>query len=67
ILGITGIIQKIDVSELTIHFDIFWVLGIAFLLLMVLFPASKSRISRFEGTILFVTYMVYMVFLFKIS
>lgn len=57
VLGAVGIIQPITASEKLINFDIYWMLGITFILLPILFIFKK--ITRLEGLILFVLVSIY--------
>lgn len=57
VLGITGIFKPIDVSQSILNFDIYWVLGIAFIIFP--FMLNKRKIFRWEGAILFIAYIVY--------
>lgn len=57
ILGITAIIQNVQVSELILSNDMVWMLGITLLILPMMI--SKKNIQRVEGLILFLVYGVY--------
>lgn len=61
IVGFTGIVRPIVVSEEFINKDFLWMLGFTLLL----FPLflSRMRISRWEGALLLVSYGVYVYFL----
>jgi cation:H+ antiporter len=61
IIGITALIHPIQVSEDFLRSDYLWMIGITLLL----FPLMKTkmRISKVEGTLLLVSYVVYMYFL----
>lgn len=60
VLGITAIIQPINlVNEKLLNFDIFWMLGIAFILIPLAFLPTRFQFSRYKGIILFVGYVVY--------
>jgi cation:H+ antiporter len=61
IIGITAIIEPISVADEFIRVDFWWMIGITVLL----FPLIKTKmqISKFEGSILFLTYLAYMFFL----
>lgn len=64
ILGVASIIRKIDVPELTVRFDIYWVLLFAILLIVFILPARISKITRIEGIIFISVYFVYIYLLF---
>jgi len=61
ILGITSIIHPISVAEEIIQSDVFWMLATSF----ILFPMGflGKRLSRFDGTLLLGTYLIYVYFL----
>jgi len=61
IIGLTGIIRPIYISEAFIRSDYLWMIGISILL----FPLMKikMRISKIEGLILLIAYIAYLVFL----
>lgn len=61
ILGITAIINPIQISKPFLDFDYLWMIGITLLL----FPLmrTKMRISKVEGGILLLSYIAYLYFL----
>ncbi len=60
VLGITAIIQPIAVkSEAILTSDIFWMLGIAFILIPLAFMPKKFSLGRIKGLVLFVGYAVF--------
>jgi cation:H+ antiporter len=61
VIGLTGIITPIPVSEMVINFDVFWVIGIAF----VLFPLMRygKIITRTKGIFLLTIYLAYILLL----
>ena len=60
VLGITAIIQPIAVvSEATLNSDIFWMLGIAFILIPLAFIPRKFTVGRLKGLLLFAGYVVF--------
>lgn len=61
IIGLTAIINPINVSDAFIWFDFLWMIGISLLL----FPLmrTKMRISKSEGSILLLSYFAYLYFL----
>ncbi len=65
ILGVTSVLKPINVAHEMIAIDIWWMMGIAVLLLLALLPLKKGTITRFKGLIMVVTYFVYMFLLFK--
>ena len=64
VLGFTSLVSPISVSAEISGFDIPWMLGISLLLLFLMLPASRSRITRWEGSFMIVIYLVYIYFLF---
>lgn len=60
VLGITAIIQPIVIqSNEILSNDIFWMIGIAFILIPLVFLPKKYEISRYKGAILFVSYVIF--------
>ncbi|NOR34374.1 MAG: calcium/sodium antiporter [Bacteroidales bacterium] len=64
VLGFTSLVSPISVSAEISGFDIPWMLGISLLFLLLMLPASRARITRWEGIIMIVIYLVYIYFLF---
>ncbi|PID68967.1 MAG: hypothetical protein CR968_00385 [Flavobacteriia bacterium] len=68
VLGITALIQPIMVNDLVLlQRDIFWMLGIAFVLLPLVLKPKRNHIGRFEGLVLLAAYIgfIYLSFLKK--
>jgi cation:H+ antiporter len=61
IIGITAIIQPIQVSQEFINSDFLWMIGITLLLFFVM--QRKRRVSKIEGGILLLSYSAYLFFL----
>lgn len=60
VLGITAIIQPIMVkSEAILTSDIFWMMGIAFILIPLAFLPRKFSMGRIKGFLLFAGYVVF--------
>lgn len=59
VLGITSIIEPIRVDSEISRFDIPWMLAISILLLLLLLPAARSRITRWEGILMILIYLLY--------
>lgn len=60
VLGITAIIQPIAVkSEAILSSDIFWMMGIAFILIPLVFLPKKFNMGRLKGFVLFAGYVVF--------
>ena len=65
ILGVTGIIKPIPVSDNVINNDIFWVLGLYVLLFLFILPLKNAKITRLKGLALLGVYILYIVLLIK--
>ena len=60
VLGLTAIIKEIPVTEPQIlSRDIFWMLGFAAVLLLLVFLPKKFVLSRFKGAFLFLGYVLF--------
>ncbi|WP_029035268.1 calcium/sodium antiporter [Salinimicrobium terrae] len=60
VLGITAIIQPIAVvSDAILTSDIFWMLGIAFILVPLAFLPMKHTLNRWKGLLLFAGYAIF--------
>jgi len=64
VLGFTSLISPIRVDAQIARFDIPWMLGISFLLLLLMLPAARSRITRWEGVFMIIIYLLYIYLLF---
>ncbi len=64
VLGLTSLVRPIRVSAEMIRFDIPWMLAVAVLMLLLMLPAARSRITRWEGSFMIVIYLLYIYFLF---
>jgi len=61
VIGLSGIIKPMSVSDIVLNFDIFWVIGVA----LALFPLMRfgRKITRTKGIFLLSLYVVYVVLL----
>ena len=60
VLGITSIITPIKVVDLgLLNNDIFWMLGISFLLFPLVFFPKRMRLGKWEGLVLLSVYVVF--------
>lgn len=59
VLGLTTLVKSIRVDEAIANFDIPWMLGVALLLFLLMLPASRSRITRWEGILMIMIYLLY--------
>jgi len=64
VLGITSIISPIKVDAQIARFDIPWMLGFSVLFLLLMLPAARSRITRWEGVLMIMIYLLYIYLLF---
>lgn len=64
VLGFTSLVSPVSVSMEIAGFDIPWMLGVSMLLLLLMLPASNSRISRWEGIFMIMIYLLYIYLLF---
>jgi cation:H+ antiporter len=64
VLGVTGTIRPVQVDQEIARFDIPWMLGTFMLLLLVMLPAVRSRISRWEGSLMILIYLLYIYLIF---
>ncbi|RMG81319.1 MAG: sodium:calcium antiporter, partial [Bacteroidetes bacterium] len=65
ILGITAMVHPVHVSETIIKYDYWWMFGVALLL----FPLMvfDRKISGWKGTLLFLYYVAYIIFVVYIK
>ena len=64
VLGISSVIGNISVDRAISHFDIPWMLGVTILLLLMMLPASRAKIVRWEGVLMIVVYLLYIYMIF---
>jgi len=64
VLGLTAVIQPVEVTSVMRNFDITWMLGISLLLLIFMLPARNSKLSRSDGIILLCSYILYIYLVF---
>jgi cation:H+ antiporter len=64
VLGFTGVIRGIPVDPAISGFDIPVMLLVSLLLLILMVPASRSRIVRWEGILMIVAYLAYIYLIF---
>ncbi|SMC61904.1 calcium/sodium antiporter [Cellulophaga tyrosinoxydans] len=63
VLGITSIITPIKAVDLgLLNNDVFWMLGISFLLFPLVFFPKRMRLGRWEGLVLLFTYLLFVYF-----
>jgi len=65
VLGVTTVVRPINISNHALFItDMIWLFGISIVLLLVMLPLSKGKISRWEGGILILIFTVYMFILY---
>ena len=64
VLGVTSIIGPIKVDTEIVKFDIPWMLATSVLLLILMLPASRSRLTRWEGIFMILIYLLYIYLIF---
>jgi cation:H+ antiporter len=64
ILGVTSMIKTIPVSHEMV-FDIHWMLALSILLLLFMLPYGRAVLTRWKGSVLLATYILYIIFVFK--
>ncbi len=61
VLGITAMISPVPVKDLTLlNNDIFWVLGISFLILPLVFIPKNRRLDWKDGLVLMICYIIFL-------
>ena len=62
VIGITALIKPISIiDDGIITSDIFWMLGVSFLVLLLVFIPSKMKLGRKEGLILLLFYILFVI------
>lgn len=66
VLGLTSIVKAIPVTDIKIlNNDIFWMIGFASILLLLILIPKRMQISRYKGLFLVVGYCLFLYFSFK--
>lgn len=60
VLGITSMVKPLQVSPMILSFDIYWLFGIAFVLMGLLFIPPKLTLSRWKGLAMLSIYLIYL-------
>ncbi len=60
VLGVTSMIKNIPVDHIAFSFDIIWMLFMAVLLFLFIFPFKTVYLNRVEGALLLIAYGIYM-------
>ena len=64
VLGFTSIVRPVRVDDVIARFDIPWMLGVCVVLLLLMLPAARSRITRWEGVLMIMLYLLYIYLIF---
>lgn len=64
VLGVTSIMGDISVDRAISRFDIPWMLAVTVVLLLMMVPAARSKITRWEGFFMIVIYLLYIYMIF---
>lgn len=64
ILGTTATVKPFKVTDPDFTFDMFWVLGISFLIFVLILPLKGSVLSRWKGAVLALIYFTYIYLVF---
>jgi Ca2+/Na+ antiporter len=57
-------VGDVQVDSAIARFDIPWMLGVTLLLLFLMLPPARSRITRWEGGLMIVVYLLYIYLIF---
>ncbi len=60
VLGVTSMIQEIHIDHIAFAFDIIWMMFVAILLFLFIYPFKTVYLNRVEGVLLFVSYIIYL-------
>lgn len=65
VLGISSIITPISINAKVIEFDIYWMLGVALLLFILIMILKRLNLTRWKGLLLLLVYITYMYLIFQ--
>ncbi|KPL21693.1 MAG: hypothetical protein AMS23_08960 [Bacteroides sp. SM1_62] len=60
VLGITSMVKPLKVNPMILSFDIYWLFGVALILLGMLLIPPKSMITRWKGLSMLSIYLIYL-------
>ncbi len=60
VLGITSMVKSLEVNPMILSFDIYWLFGIALILMGMLFIPPKLILSRWKGLVMLSIYLIYL-------
>lgn len=64
VLGITASVKPYSINDLHFKSDMYWMIGIAILLIIMTLPSKNSRLSRWKGIFLALLYLSYLSLVF---
>lgn len=65
VLGVTSVVNPLRVNPLILSFDIYWLFGIALILMGLLFIPPKFQLSRWKGLAMLSIYLIYLYLVLK--
>ncbi|MGM0667697.1 MAG: calcium/sodium antiporter [Bacteroidota bacterium] len=67
ILGLTATIKPFRINDAGFSYDMYWMIGIALLLIALVLPSANPKLSRWKGILLALVYLsyIYIVFLVR--
>ena len=65
VLGITSMLKPLEVNSLILNFDIFWFVGVAVLLILMIIIPPKSILARWKGLAMISVYLIYLYLILK--
>jgi cation:H+ antiporter len=60
VLGITSMVKTLEVNPMILSFDIYWLFGIALVLMGMLFIPTRLILSRWKGLAMLSIYLIYL-------
>ncbi|MCK4855924.1 MAG: sodium:calcium antiporter, partial [Bacteroidales bacterium] len=60
VLGITSMVKSLEVNPMILSFDIYWLFGIALILMGMLIIPPKLILSRWKGLAMLSIYLIYL-------
>ena len=60
VLGITSMVKPLEVNSMILSFDIYWLFGIALILMGMMFIPPKLILSRWKGLVMLSIYLIYL-------
>ena len=60
VLGITSMVKSLEVNPMVLSFDIYWLFGIALILMGFLFIPPRLLLSRWKGLAMLSIYLIYL-------